>query len=160
MLKFQNSLTPLHHCPSNTRASDAPLFILSETQLSAKHQKHFSNWVAPSSYFLLLLLAYTDTILKARWIIQHVNACSNESFITLCAAYAEWEDLAIAMQRLKGGKSGRFKMSRPKSAPRALYRRSATSLFEETPLKLCGLVQQLPPPRSAHDISLNLRGGQ
>lgn len=31
--------------------SDVPLFIQPETELSAWHQKHFNNWVAPSSHF-------------------------------------------------------------------------------------------------------------
>lgn len=38
-----------------------------------------------------------------------------------------WTVSAIAMRRLKSGKSGRFKTSRPKASPRALHRRSAVA---------------------------------
>lgn len=81
--------------------------------------------------FLLLLLAYIVTIPTARWIIQPVldACCSNESFMRLPVVSGRiWMASAIAMQRLKTGKGGKFKMSRPKASPGALYRQPAIGL--------------------------------
>lgn len=108
------------------RASEAPLFVLSQNWLCLTPQKPL-QWLASSNF----CCSYIVTIPTACWIIQPVldACCSNESFMRVPVVSGRiWMASAIAMQRLKTRKRGTFKMSRPKASPGALYRQPATGL--------------------------------